>query len=182
MLRLTRRSEYGIIAMTHLAQHRDDAVSSRDIAERYIIPKRLLAEVMKDLVHRGLVRSVRGASGGYRLAADPMKTTVLNVLQALEGPFEMVPCTTSSVPMESMKNGSVHNGNKPATPPASACELLLSCPIKGPIHKIHEQINSVLATVTLDDLSRGEVGGVDTHAFRNARPNRDSESNTSISE
>lgn len=124
--------------MTHLAQRRDEAVSSRDIAERYGIPKRLLAEVMKDLVHRGLVRSVRGATGGYRLANDPVDTTVLSVLQALEGPFEMVPCASG-------------------TPsPASSCELLNSCPIKGPIHRIHDRINQMLANVTVHDLSRGD--------------------------
>lgn len=152
--------------MTHLAQHRDDAVSSRDIAERYNIPKRLLAEVMKDLVHRGLVRSVRGASGGYRLAADPEKTTILAVLQALEGPFEMVPCTTTAsilaVSAGSQSNGGAHS-TKSAMPP-SACELLLSCPIKGPIHKIHDRINLLLATVTVDDLARGDMGSSDVAA------------------
>jgi Rrf2 family protein len=146
MLRLTRRSEYGIIAMTYLAKTRalartedDAAVSARDIAERYRIPKRLLAEVMKDLVHKGLVRSVRGASGGYRISAPADKTTVLHVLQALEGPFEMVPCASDGVD-------------------ESLCELLSFCPIKGPIHRIHEKINDFLATVTLADLAKGEVG------------------------
>jgi Rrf2 family protein len=140
VLRLTRRSEYGIIAMTHLAQHPDEAVSSRDISERYNIPKRLLAEVMKDLVHRGQVRSVRGAAGGYVLSADPAKITVLSLLQALEGPFEMVPCTST------------------ATAPASngGCELVQSCPIKAPIHRIHEKINQMLATVTVGELARGD--------------------------
>ncbi|MFN0204925.1 MAG: RrF2 family transcriptional regulator [Planctomycetota bacterium] len=140
MLRLTRRSEYGIIAMTHLAQRRDEAVSSRDVAERYNIPKRLLAEVMKDLLHRGLLRSSRGATGGYILAADPSEMTVLSVLQALEGPFEMVPCTSTL-----------------AAHPLTSCELLMSCPIKGPIHKIHERINQMLETVTIDDLARGDA-------------------------
>ena len=146
MLRLTRRSEYGIIAMTYLAQRRavartedEAAVSARDIAERYRIPKRLLAEVMKDLVHKGLVRSVRGASGGYRIAIPAEKTTVLNVLQALEGPFEMVPCASDS-------------------DAEGLCELLTFCPIKGPIHRIHEKINEFLATVTLADLAKGELG------------------------
>jgi Rrf2 family protein len=130
--------------MTYLAQTKtraladeSSAVSARDIAERFSIPKRLLAEVMKDLVHEGLVRSVRGATGGYRLAAPAEKTTVLSVLQALEGPFEMVPCTTES------------HGD-------SLCELLSFCPIKGPIQRIHEKINAVLTTVTLADLARGE--------------------------
>lgn len=144
MLRLTRRSEYGIIAMTYLAQRKalarsdeEAAVSARDIAERFCIPKRLLAEVMKDLVHQGLVRSVRGASGGYHIAAPPERTTVLSVLQALEGPFEMVPCT-----------GETHGDG--------LCDLLTFCPIKGPLQRLHEKINTVLTTVTLADIARGE--------------------------
>lgn len=159
--------------MTHLAQHRDEAVSSRDIAERYNIPKRLLAEVMKDLVHRGLVRSVRGATGGYRLANDPLKTTILTVLQALEGPFEMVPCASTAT--FGTTPGAADETNiftKPsAAASASACELLLCCPIKGPIHKIHERINQLLATVTVDDLSRGEVPvDVPSRADESPRP------------
>lgn len=145
MLRLTRRAEYGIIAMTCLAKQRAGArteeeasVSARDIAERYRIPKRLLAEVMKDLVHKGLVRSVRGAAGGYRIAARPEKTTILTVLQALEGPFEMVPCANDGAP-------------------DNLCELFSFCPIKGPIHRIHEKINEFLTTFTIADLAAGET-------------------------
>jgi Rrf2 family protein len=154
MLRLTRRSEYGIIAMTFLAQRRlsdspgEDAVSARDIAERYHIPKRILAEVMKDLVHKGLVRSVRGASGGYRIAAAPQAMTVLAVLQALEGPFEMVPCT-NDLNLSGLNPGGMQHQE-------SLCELLSFCPIKGPLHKIHEKIHQVLTTVTLADLAKGE--------------------------
>ncbi len=135
MLRLTRRSEYGIIAIAHLATRAGQAVSAREIAEKFGIPKRLLAEVMKDLTHRGLVRSTRGASGGYRLALDPERTSVRRVLQALEGPFEMVQCTGDSA-LENL------------------CELLSCCPIRGPLQKIHDRITGVLDEVSIADLVR----------------------------
>ncbi|HKE01868.1 MAG TPA: Rrf2 family transcriptional regulator, partial [Planctomycetota bacterium] len=135
VLRLSRRSEYGIIAVTHLAMRRGEAVSVREIAERYGIPRRLLAEVMKDLVHQGLVRSVRGAAGGYRLATDPKSTSVRDVLAALEGPFELALCT-----------------GDPSRHLDGTCELLSCCPIRGSVHRIHERIHDVLAGVTLAEI------------------------------
>jgi Rrf2 family protein len=135
VLRFNRRSEYGIIAVTHLAQRRGDAVSVREIAERYGIPRRLLAEVMKDLVHQGLVRSVRGAAGGYRLAVDPATTSVRDLLAALEGPFEIAPCTGE---LEKHLDGN--------------CQLLSCCPIRGSVKRIHDRIHEVLAGVKLSEI------------------------------
>jgi Rrf2 family protein len=136
VLRLSRRSEYGVIAVTDLALHPAEAVSVREIAERYHIPKRILAEVMKDLVHSGLVRSTRGASGGYRLAVDPAKTSIGKVLGALEGPFEMVPCTSET-----------------ETQGSEICELLASCPIRGTVHRIYDRIHGFLEGVTLEEIA-----------------------------
>ena len=78
MLQLTKRTEYGLIALVHLMDQRDLAshseavfVSAREIGERYPVPRRLLAEVLKDLARAELVDSARGSTGGYSLARDP---------------------------------------------------------------------------------------------------------------
>ncbi|MBL8692597.1 MAG: Rrf2 family transcriptional regulator [Planctomycetes bacterium] len=162
MLRLTRRSEYGIIAIAHLAQRPGEAASARDIAERYGIPKRLLAEVMKQLSHRGFVRSSRGASGGYQLAVDPTRTSVRVVLAALEGPFEMVQCATDGA--RALEDGEAGRAVAPAASSHFAqntlCELLGSCPIRGPVQRIHDRMRLVLEEFTIRDLISGGDGAV----------------------
>lgn len=71
MLKLTKRTEYGLIALVHLAEHTGRVISAREIGEQYPVPRRLLAEVLKDLQHASLIDSQRGAHGGYSLAHPP---------------------------------------------------------------------------------------------------------------
>ena len=71
MLQLTKRTEYGLIALTFLTQRQGTICSVREICEHYPVPRRLVAEVLKDLCHAGLVDSHRGAAGGYTLARRP---------------------------------------------------------------------------------------------------------------
>jgi Rrf2 family protein len=68
VLQLTKRTEYGLIALVHMADRRGEVVSVREICEHYPVPRRLLAEVLKDLGRANLVESQRGATGGYQLA------------------------------------------------------------------------------------------------------------------
>src|SRR5690348_8893211 len=65
VIQLTKRTEYGLIALVHMAEREGHCVSAREISERFLIPKRLLAEVLKDLCHADLIDSHRGATGGY---------------------------------------------------------------------------------------------------------------------
>src|SRR5262245_1380439 len=71
MLQLTKRTEYGLIALVHMVDRERQLVSVREISEHYPIPRRLLAEVLKDLCRANLVDSQRGATGGYVLAREP---------------------------------------------------------------------------------------------------------------
>ena len=67
MLRLTRRSEYGLMALAYLASRPGEYCSVREIVEELKLPKRLLAEVLKDLSRAELLEATRGPGGGYRL-------------------------------------------------------------------------------------------------------------------
>src|SRR5690242_3230559 len=96
MLQLTKRTEYGLIAMVHMVDRGDEPVSAREIGERYPIPRRLLAEVLKDLCRAELVESQRGAAGGYSLARAPESITVGDIVEALEGRPAISNCETSS--------------------------------------------------------------------------------------
>ena len=83
MLQLTKRTEYGLIALTHLAHRAGSVASVREICDRYPVPRRLVAEVLKDLCHARLVESHRGAGGGYRLARSPEAISVGDVVEVV---------------------------------------------------------------------------------------------------
>jgi len=72
MLKLTKKADYGLIAMRHLAEHADlGACSAKDLAEMYMIPQEALAKILQRLTKAGLLLSQYGSNGGYVLARDP---------------------------------------------------------------------------------------------------------------
>jgi Rrf2 family protein len=95
MLRLSKKTDYALMAMKHLATHRDRGSSSaREIAEHYDIPIELLAKVLQRLVRGGLLVSQQGTRGGYQLARIPGQISVADVIQAIDGPVAVTACTT----------------------------------------------------------------------------------------
>ncbi len=135
LLQLTKRTEYGLIALTHLAGRRGSVVSVREIAEHYSVPRRLLAEVLKDLVRTGHVESQRGASGGYSLSRPAAQITLGEVVAAIEGRPSIASCES----LEFLKSVS--------------CEVEPRCPIKSPIQRIRSGLWSLLERTTLSDLA-----------------------------
>ncbi len=92
-MRLTAKSEYGVLAMIDLAcTYGSGPVSAREIAERREIPPRFLEQLFVALRRGGIVSAVRGAKGGFVLTRDPSQITVLEIVEALEGPLETSVC------------------------------------------------------------------------------------------
>lgn len=92
-MRLTAKSEYGLLAAIDLAcNHGPEPVSAREIAERREIPPRFLEQLLVSLRRADLVTAVRGAKGGFTLRRDPSEITVLDVVEALEGPLVSSVC------------------------------------------------------------------------------------------
>lgn len=135
MLQLTKRTEYGLIALIHLADRPGEVVSVREIAEHYPVPRRLLAEVLKDLQHTGLVDSHRGATGGYQLTREAELVTLGEVVSALEG----APSVTSCEGL-----GAARGGN---------CDVRPVCPIRSPLQRIRQGIWALLQNTTLRSLA-----------------------------
>lgn len=135
MLQLTKRTEYGLIALVHLADREGEVVSVREVCERYPVPRRLMAEVLKDLARLDLVESQRGATGGYSLARSPDAITLGEVVTALEGS----PALTSCSSLAPAKNGS--------------CNVEPTCPIRSPIHRLRERIWRLLEMTTLRSMA-----------------------------
>jgi len=136
MLKLTKRTEYGLIALLHLAERDGQVVSAREIGERYPIPPRLLAESLKVLGRAGLVDSQRGANGGYQLARPAEQITIDLVVAALEG----VPALTSCNDL----GASGQDGQ---------CGVEPVCPIRSPLQILRESIWTLLQTTTLRSLA-----------------------------
>jgi Rrf2 family protein len=92
-MRLTAKSEYGVLAVIDLACHYGKGpVSAREIAERRGIPPRFLEQLFVALRRADLVSAVRGAKGGFVLTRDPVDVSVLDVVEALEGPLASSVC------------------------------------------------------------------------------------------
>jgi Rrf2 family protein len=141
MLALTKRTEYALIALCHLARQPDEIVSARDLARHYGVRLPLLMNVLKALNQKGLVRSTRGANGGYRLSVLPANLSLGRVAAAIEGPTRLVKCVTA------------------ATGDESECELIGSCPVRRPVLRVHEQLERFLAGVSIADLAFDEGYG-----------------------
>lgn len=93
MLRLTKRSEYGIIALKHMLSKPPGSVSSaKEIAEMYNIPSEIMAKILQKLTRRGIVRSSQGARGGYALAREASGISLSDIIEAIEGPVGLVEC------------------------------------------------------------------------------------------
>jgi len=92
-MRLTAKSEYGLLAMIDLAcSFGSGPVSGREIAERREIPSRFLEQLFVALRRGELVSAVRGARGGFVLTREPGEISVLEIVEALEGPLETSVC------------------------------------------------------------------------------------------
>jgi Rrf2 family protein len=137
VLQLNKRTEYGLIALTHLAARHGEVVSAREIGEQYPVPRRLLAEVLKDLCRLQFVESHRGATGGYTLRRPAHEIRVGDVVEALEGKPSIGGCES----LEAHRGGS--------------CDVEPVCPIRSPIQKLRASIWSLLQRTTLSDMARG---------------------------
>src|SRR6201988_5043705 len=95
MLRLSKKADYALMAMKHLALRGDRGSSSaREIAEMYAIPIELMAKVLQRLVRRGLLASQQGTRGGDQLARGPPQISVGDVIPAINGPGRVPACST----------------------------------------------------------------------------------------
>lgn len=87
-MRLSRRVEYALLAMLDLAQSRGDGRAQlREIAQRQSLPEKYLEQLLRPLRSAGLVVSTRGSRGGYELARSPAEISLLEVLEAVDGPL-----------------------------------------------------------------------------------------------
>ncbi len=92
-MRLSARSEYGLLALIDLASTEGDRpIASREISESRGIPPAFLEQLLADLRRAGLVRAIRGPRGGFTLTREPERISALEIVEALEGPIAPSVC------------------------------------------------------------------------------------------
>jgi Rrf2 family protein len=87
-LQLTRRGDYAVRAMLALAEAGDRQLSAATIGAQMLIPASFVPQVMADLSRSGMARASLGRAGGYRLARPADQISLLEVIEAIEGPYD----------------------------------------------------------------------------------------------
>src|SRR5882724_7512921 len=144
MLKLTKKADYGLIALRHLDGNAGagDAgttpgvsSSAKDIAECYRIPLPLLSKVLQSLVRTGLLVSEQGTHGGYRLSRPAREISALEVIRAIDGPIILTHCFTEH----------------------AECDQSDLCPVREPLRKVHEGILRLLSSISIADMTKDDM-------------------------
>ena len=131
MLKLTKKTEYALLALTHLGQAESESITKvREIADAHDIPFPVLAKVMQQLAKMEFVEPIQGAQGGYRLKTSLREINLWQFLERMEKPSGIVDCVAD------------HD-----------CAQMGSCTIRTPLQAIDRRIRTVFDGMTLDDVA-----------------------------
>jgi Rrf2 family protein len=137
MLKISKLTDYGLLAAVYLARHNGEVASAREIAEFYHLPVPMITKVLKMLHQSELIESQRGAGGGYSFHGDPESITLGQLIETLEGPWDLVECETTD-----------DQGHP-------ACAIRVACPSRRFMFGINRAVKGAFEQVTLGDLTRG---------------------------
>ena len=131
MLKLTRKTEYALIALRHLRFiGKEHVVSSKEIANQYNIPRPLLSKVLQDLARQSLIEPIQGPRGGYKLKAKLDSFSMTEFFELMEGPWGIMDCYFDS-----------------------NCELVETCNIRSPIQRLNESMRTMFDKMTINDVT-----------------------------
>jgi Rrf2 family cysteine metabolism transcriptional repressor len=134
MTLLSRKADYALLILSYLHRHPGGG-NAREIAEQFGLSRAFVANILKELCHKGFVASHRGVKGGYALHRDTAAVSLAELLEAVEEGFQLAVC-----------NPSGHAG------PDHDCSVASVCTVKGPIAEVHRRLIEVLRGVSLAEL------------------------------
>ncbi len=136
MLRLARMTDYAVVVLAAMVRDdRGELATTTWLARDTGVPEPSVAKILKHLVHAGIVRSQRGAAGGYRLNRDPAHISISEVISALEGPVALTACVDGA-------------------PGSCAVEHL--CQIRGNWDHVNSAIEAALDRISLADMASAQ--------------------------
>jgi Rrf2 family protein len=133
MLKLSKKVDYGLMSLMHLAQRTErSSWSAREISENYDIPLELLAKILQKLVQKGLLVSHAGTHGGYSLSRPAGKISAAEVIEAIEGPLSLTNCVSDD----------------------GVCGQFEKCNVKSPLQRLNEIVAQTFRDLTIEEMSR----------------------------
>ena len=139
MLKISRLTDYGLLAAVYLARNAGRVTSAREVAEFYHLPLPAVTKVLKTLHHAALISSHRGVGGGYSFDGNAEVVTLGDLIEAFEGPWDLTECETLDDHGE------------------ATCAIRVACPSRRFMFGINRAIKGAFEQVTLADLARGGV-------------------------
>ena len=133
MLKLSKKTEYALMAVKYIALNSQDSVTAKEISDGYDIPYELLSKVMQKLTKFKIVRSFQGVKGGYSLNSSPDKISLIDIIRAIEPNYQITKC---------MKE---HGSEKD-------CKRINCCMIRDPLMKVQQEIDKIFQTMTISQL------------------------------
>jgi len=144
MLRLTKLTDYGILLMTHMASAEKELFAAAELAESTRIPAPTVSKILQALLHEGMLESIRGAKGGYRLARPAMQINVRDIIMVFEGSIALTECNLDH----------------------AHCDQAEGCTTSNNWKRINEAVSRALESISLADMSQQDFMPV----FRLQRP------------
>jgi Rrf2 family protein len=131
MLRISKKTEYAIIALVDMAGNgHDSLVTAKDLSDRYKIPREILGKVLQRLAKNDLIISHQGVKGGYRLVVPLKDINIKTIIQTVDGPIQLVDCTVEN---------------------DCNCGQIDYCNIKSPMEFIQNELTRFFNNITLQD-------------------------------
>jgi Rrf2 family protein len=131
VLKLTKKADYALMAMKHLAEHSSDrSRSAKDVADAFGIPPEALAKILQKLAKARLLQSQHGINGGYMLARAAHTISAFEVIQAIDGPLFITSCVTVR----------------------GECGQSDRCNIREPLRKVNDSIEAVLKRIKISHM------------------------------
>ncbi len=131
MIRLNKLTDYAVVLLSEMAHRPEPVSSAAALSAATRVPEATVGRVLKMLARGGVLRSVRGAGGGYGLSRAPEQIAVVDIITAIEGPVSLVEC---------LDPGTGH------------CSVEAFCTLRGRWDMVNEAIERTLADVTLADM------------------------------
>lgn len=133
MNRIHRKLEYALMALEHMRQKpAGELTTTKEVCQRYKVPFDATARVLQQMVQMGFLESAQGAQGGYSLCNNLSEVSLLQLVEAVDGPLEVVRCIEGSV--------------------QTCCDIKETCNIQGPLQVFNERLAQFYAGIPVAEL------------------------------